>query len=74
LAATDGKACPDWAPDRMGDRLYDMYLPRDDLVALGERRCLSPAITCRWASCQDSPRRIVLDDRFTATNSALALA
>jgi hypothetical protein len=33
-----------------------------------------PAITCRWTSHQNFPRRIVLDDRFTATNSELALA
>ena len=46
LAFADGKACPDWAPERMRDHLYDMYLPRDDLVALGERSCLSPAICC----------------------------
>lgn len=33
-----------------------------------------PAITCRWRSRQNFPRRIVLADRFRATNSELALA
>ena len=47
LTATDGKACPDWAPHRMRDRLYDMNLPRDDLFALGEHSCLRPAIMPR---------------------------
>jgi hypothetical protein len=32
------------------------------------------AITCRWTSRQNFPRRIVPDDRFTAANSELALA
>ena len=33
-----------------------------------------PAITCRWRSRQNFPRRIVLYDRFRATNSDPALA
>lgn len=51
-------------------------------VADGSRSCcegagggsLGPAITCRWTSQQNFNSRLVLEDRFTAANSELALA
>ena len=44
-------------------------------AAIGEdAHSVLSAITCRWTSQQNFTSRLVLEDRFTAANSELALA